>query len=132
MGYRLYCYEKGKEEGKFDICLWKFYAYAEYKYVKRSWEYLWPKVIDQVDTDYYFDETYESAYELEHIVHAEYNVDAKTFREFIDLYISDRNLWVKDTANPYFARFIIDLNDPQYKKLKDLYDSDCDKTLEWG
>ena len=129
MGYRLYCYEKGKEN--FDICLWKFYSYAEYKYVKRSWEYLWPKVIDQADLDYYSDETCENAYELEHIVHAEYNVDAKTFREFIDLYILDRNDWVKD-GNPDWPEYIIDINSQKYKKLKDLYDSDCDKTLDWG
>ena len=129
MGYRLYCYEKDKRN--YDICLWKFYAYAKYEYVKRSWEYLWPKVIDQADPDFYYDETCENAYELEHIVHAEYNVDAKTFREFIDLYILDRNSWVKDGV-PDWPTYIIDLNDPQYKKLKDLYDSDCDKTLEWG
>ena len=125
MGYRLYVYEKGKEN--YDICLGKFYGYSAYKYVKPSWEYLWPIVKDQFDTSLFNDSDYEESYEIAHLCSCVCDVNAETFRKFIDLYISGRNEWVKSEIVGY----------PQYdithwEKLKDLYDSDSDKTLDWG
>ena len=125
MGYRLYVYEKGKE--KYDICLGKFYGYVDYKYVKPSWEYLWPIVKDQFDTSLFNDTDYEESYEIAHLCSCVCDVNAETFRKFIDLYISGRNEWVKSEIVGY----------PQYdithwENLKDLYDSDSDKTLDWG
>lgn len=132
MGYRLYVYEKNKE--RFDICLFKFYGYAEYKYIKPSWEYLWPRVIDQFPDHFYDADECEDAFDCMHQYggYFDCNVDAATFREFIDLYISSRNEWVKNSGKVDWSTWIIDINSPEFKTLKDLYDSNCNKTLDWG
>lgn len=128
MGYRLYVYEKGKEK-KYDICLGKFYGYSDYEHVKASWEYLWPIVKDQFDTSLFYDADYEESYEIAHLCSCICDVDAETFRKFIDLYISGKNEWAKDEG---LSKWAININDEKWKDLKDLYDSDTDKTLDWG
>jgi hypothetical protein len=130
MGYRLYVYEKGKPN--YDVCLYKFYQYAPYTYVKSSWEYLWPIVADQFPDRFWNTDECKEAYEWEHIVGFDCDVDASTFRKFIDLYISGRNNWVNDSNDKIWPSYIINMNDESYKKLKELYDSDCNKTLDWG
>lgn len=119
MGYRLYVYEKGKEN--YDICLGKFYGYSDYKFVKSSWEYLWPIVKDQFDTLLFDDSNYEESYQIAHLCSCVCDVNAETFRKFIDLYISSRNEWAKS-----------DYDITHWEGLKELYDSDSDKTLDWG
>lgn len=131
MGYRLYVYEKGKEN--YDLCLFKFYAYADYKYVKPSWEYLWPKIADQIPDSFYNENECEDAYEGFHIGGCfDCIVNAIIFREFIDRYIMGRNKWVMDTGGFNWQRAIININDPEWTKLKELYNSDCGKVLDWG
>jgi hypothetical protein len=134
MGYRLYVYEIGKEN--YDICLFKFYAYANYKYVKPSWEYLWPRVMDQFSNipDSFRDENEcKDAYESLHIAGFKCVVHAIIFRRFIDRYIMGRNKWVTDAdLENYWPTGIIDINAPEWTKLKELYNSDCDKVLDWG
>lgn len=129
MGYRLYVYEKGKE--KYDICLGKFYGYVDYKYAKPSWEYLWPIVKDQFDTSLFYDSDYEESYQIAHLCSCVCDVNAETFRKFIDLYISGRTEWTKE-IDPEWLSYVIDINDKRWEKLKNLYDSDSDKTLDWG
>ena len=128
MGYRLYVYEKGKKY--YDICLGKFYGYSDYKHVKASWEYLWPIVKDQFDDSLFDDSNYEEAYQIAHLCSCVCDVNAETFRKFIDLYISSRNEWVEDEEMSGLND--IDINDKRWENLKDLYDSDSDKTLDWG
>lgn len=132
MGYRLYVYEKGKE--KYDVCLGKFYGYSDYKHVKASWEYLWPIVKDQFDTSLFDDSDYEESYQIAHLCSCVCDVNAETFRKFIDLYISGRWEWRKE-VDPDLTSCIkcaIDINCERWEGLKKLYDSDSDKTLDWG
>ena len=134
MGYRLYVYEKGKEN--YDLCLFKFYAYADYKYIKSSWEYLWPRVMDQcidIPDSFRYEDGYKDAYDELHI-YANFGccVDAITFRKFINLYIMGRNKWIMDAGSIPWTAGIIKINDPEWAKLKELYDSDCNKVLDWG
>ena len=116
MGYRLYVYEKGKEN--YDLCLFKFYAYADYKYIKPSWEYLWPRVADQISANFYDDNDYKDAYESLHITCFNCVVNAIEFRNFINLYIMGRNKWVMDADSIPWSAGIININDPEWAKLK--------------
>lgn len=131
MGYRLYVYEKGKEN--YDLCLLKFYSYADYEYVKPSWEYLWPRVAYQITDSFYDENEYEDAYESLHISSFKCVVHAIIFRKFIDRYIMGRNKWVMNTTSESkWPHTVINMNDPEWIKLKELYNSDCDKVLDWG
>jgi len=131
MGYRLYVYEKGKEN--YNLCLFKFYAYADYKYIKSSWEYLWPRVMDQFSNiSDSFRYEYEDAYESLHITDFKCVIHAIPFKKFIDRYIMGRNKWVMDADSIPWPAGIININDPEWAKLKELYDSDCNKVLDWG
>ena len=113
MGYRPYIYikEEGWQSG---IELSKFYGYVDHKECKSITWLLDHEKVEYPDIFYYVG------------LGPDIEFTAEEFREWFELYLSD--------IAAYRETHSIEQYDPydEYPELKDIYDDDRSKMVEWG